>query len=67
MRERWLPVVGFPGYLVSDKGRLKSVGRFVEAIMEAVRDGFVGSNVTRVCMGERGYHKGYRWRFAETP
>ena len=29
MRERWLPIAGFPGYEVSDFGRVRSVDRIV--------------------------------------
>ncbi|EQB0486259.1 HNH endonuclease [Cronobacter turicensis] len=39
--------------------------KFYEAAMDAVREGFDSSSISRCCNGENAYHKGKYWRFAE--
>lgn len=38
--------------------------KFYEAAMDAVREGFDSSSISRCCHGETAYHKGRYWRFA---
>lgn len=38
--------------------------KLYEAAMDAVRDGFDSSSISRCCHGENAYHKGRLWRFA---
>lgn len=40
--------------------------RHYEAAMDAVREGFDSSAISRCCHGEAKYHKGKYWRFAST-
>ncbi len=37
---------------------------YYEAAMDAVREGFDSSSISRCCNGESSYHKGRFWRFA---
>lgn len=39
--------------------------KFYEAAMDAVREGFDSSSISRCCHGENAYHKGRFWRFAD--
>lgn len=39
--------------------------KFYEAAMDAVREGFDSSSISRCCNGESAYHKGYYWRFGD--
>lgn len=39
--------------------------RIYEAAMDAVREGFDSSSISRCCHGENAYHKGRFWRFAD--
>lgn len=39
--------------------------RVYEAAMDAVREGFDSSSISRCCHGESAYHKGRFWRFAD--
>lgn len=39
--------------------------KFYEAAMDAVREGFDSSSISRCCHGETAYHKGRFWRFAD--
>lgn len=38
--------------------------KFYDAAMDAVREGFDSSSISRCCHGETKYHKGRYWRFA---
>lgn len=38
---------------------------FYEAGMDAVREGYDSSCISRCCAGQNAYHKGRYWRFAE--
>lgn len=38
--------------------------KLYEAAMDAVREGFDSSSISRCCHGENAYHKGRFWRFA---
>jgi hypothetical protein len=37
---------------------------YYEAAMDAIREGFDSSSISRCCNGESSYHKGRFWRFA---
>lgn len=39
--------------------------KIYEAAMDAVREGFDSSSISRCCHGESGYHKGRFWRFSD--
>ena len=51
--------------------RSKSVGAYKDgnlvlsfpSVMEAHRNGFDGSSITKCCNGERKTHRGYKWRY----
>ena len=36
-----------------------------DCILDAVKDGFVGSNISAVCRGKRKQHKGYKWGYED--
>lgn len=40
--------------------------KYYEAAMDAVREGFDSSSISRCCHGENAYHKGRYWRFAKS-
>lgn len=39
--------------------------RCFRSLKSAEKEGFASSNICKCCIGERKYHKGYYWRYAE--